>query len=133
MSSPMRLSSELVIIAGREAALTKRTVPKQIEFWAYLGKAVQSTVDYSDLIAVSQGIKKIRVEPVASSAIEPEEVFAELEKSRERGELSKRVTSSAVYYEASISHPGLLDQVDGITGQRRTGMFRNGVFEFIDR
>lgn len=133
MTSPMRLSPELVETAGREAMITKRTIPKQIEFWAYLGKAVQNTVDYSDLIAVSQGLKKIRVEPVASSPIEPEDVFAELEKSREDGELSKRVTSTAVYYEASISHPGLLDQVDRATGQRRTGTFRNGKFEIIAR
>lgn len=133
MASPMRLSPELVEKAKREAMLTKRTVPKQIEFWAYLGKAVQTTVDYSDLIAVSQGLKKIRVEPVASSPTEPEEVFAELEKSRERGELSKRVVSTAVYYEVSINHPGLLDQVDSATGQRRTGTFRNGKFETIAR
>jgi len=132
MANPMRLSPELVEAAERESMLQKRSVPKQIEFWATLGKAVQNVIDYSDVIAVTQGLKKIHVEPVDLPAAAPEDVFADLEKSRESGALAKNVTTAAVYYETSRSRKGMIDRVDSATGERRTGRFRNGQFKAVE-
>lgn len=132
MANPMRLSPELVEAAEREARIQKRSVPKQIEFWAALGKAVQNVIDYSDVIAVTQGLKKIIVEPGKSAAAALGEVFADLEKRRKSGALSKNVTAASFYYETSRSRPGLIDRVNSATGERRTGKFQNGVFEAIE-
>jgi hypothetical protein len=66
MASPLRLNAALIEAAGREGAVQKRSVPRQIEFWAELGKAVESVVGPADVVAVIQGIKKIKVKPVAS-------------------------------------------------------------------
>ena len=131
MASPMRLSPDLVETAARGAAVSKRTVPKQIEHWANLGKMVERMVDYADLIAVDQGIKRIRVETVESFAPEPDDVFGVLEKKRENGELSRDVTQAVLYYEASATQPGLIDQVNATTGERRAGMFKNGDFVVV--
>jgi len=66
---------------------------------------------------------------VKSVAADPADVFNSLEESRKSGELAKKVTSSAVYFEASQRKPGLLDRVHSATGKRQTGRFYNGEFK----
>ena len=129
MASPLRLSAALVEAAEKEGALQKRSAPKQIEFWAELGKAVDGVIDSADVVAVIQGLRKIKVEPVKSMAVDPRDVFDSIETTRESGSLAEKVTSAAVYYEASLSRPGLLDRVSSRTGERQTGQFHKGVFK----
>jgi len=129
MSSPMRLDSSLVAAAKREGAMQKRSIPKQIEFWAELGKAVEHVIGIEDIIAVTQGLKKIKVEPVLSVSVNPDDIFDSLETSRKKGTLSKKVPSAAVYFETSKSQPGLLDRVDSVSGGRKTGQFVGGEFK----
>ncbi|MFH1934574.1 MAG: hypothetical protein ABIN18_23755 [Pseudomonadota bacterium] len=129
MTSPIRLNSTLVAAAEKEGAIQKRSVPKQIEFWAELGKSVARVMDLSDVFAIIQGLKKVKVEPVTSVAVDPRDVFNSLENTRKRGNLAEKVTSSAVYYEASLSQQGLLDRVNSYTGERETGQFHNGEFK----
>jgi hypothetical protein len=129
MASPLRLSAALVEAAEKEGAVQKRSAPKQIEFWAELGKAVDGVIDAADVVAVIQGLRKIKVEPVTSMAVDSRDVFDSLETIRESGGLAEKVTSAAVYYEASLSRPGLLDRVSSRTGERQTGQFHKGVFK----
>jgi hypothetical protein len=129
MASPLRLSAALVEAAEKEGAVQKRSAPKQIEFWAELGKAVDGVIDSADVVAVIQGLRKIKVEPVKSMAVDSRDVFDSLETIRESGGLAEKVTSAAVYYEASLSRPGLLDRVSSRTGERQTGQFHKGVFK----
>jgi hypothetical protein len=128
MASPMRLGSALIAAAEREAAIQKRSVPKQIEFWAELGMAVERTIGVDDVIAVTQGLKRIELESLVSPAVDAAEVFGDLETRRAGGALSGKVTSAAISYEASRSRPGFLDRVHGASGKRETGRFRNGTF-----
>jgi len=128
MANPLRLNHDLVTAAERAGMVQKRSVPKQIEFWATLGKAVENVLDYSDIFAILQGLKKIHIEPVNPASVAPDDVFASLEKRRADGELSPKVTKAVLYYEASRSRPGLLDQVNSATGERKTGQFSNGEF-----
>ena len=129
MPSPLRLSTALVEAAEKEGALQKRSTPKQIEFWAELGKAVDGVIDSADVVAVIQGLKKIKVEPVTSMAVDPRNVFDSLETIRNSGALAEEVTSASVYYETSLSRPGLLDRVSSRTGERQTGQFHKGEFK----
>ncbi len=128
-TSPLRLDSTLVAAAKREGSINKRSAPKQIEFWAELGKAVEKVLDYNDIFAVIQGLKRIKVESVKSEAVDPAEVFDSIETSRNSEELGERVTSAAFYFEASRRQPGLLDRVNSATGERQTGRFYNGEFK----
>ncbi len=45
MSIALKLSAELVEMAKPHAAAEHRSVPKQIEYWARLGKAVDENPD----------------------------------------------------------------------------------------
>ncbi len=129
ITSPVRLDSTLIEAARREGSIRKRTAPKQIELWAELGKAVEVLVDLADVYAVIQGFKKIKVETIESTTVNPDDVFNSLEESRKSGELAKNVTSSAVYFEASQKIPGLIDRVNSASGKRQTGQFHNGEFK----
>jgi hypothetical protein len=127
---PLRLSKSLMVEAERKGLLNKRTVPKQIEYWAELGKTIEKVLSYEDIIAVMEGIKNISVEPLKSQPVDPDEIFNSIEKNRKAKKLSYKLTSAPVYFEASIKHSGLLDRVDAATGKRQSGRFVNG--EFIE-
>ena len=45
MSTTMKLPDDLVEMAKSHAAAQQRTIPKQIEYWARLGKAVEDNPD----------------------------------------------------------------------------------------
>ena len=128
-AKPMRLSRSLVISAEKAGAIHKRTTPKQIEYWAEIGRSVERMINMDDILGVTHGLKKIKIEPFESLPVASKDIFDELEEYRSSGNLSKHVTSSKIYYEASIKHPGLLDKVNTVTGERNTGQFFNGKFE----
>ncbi|VAX30991.1 hypothetical protein MNBD_NITROSPIRAE03-1944 [hydrothermal vent metagenome] len=129
---PIRLDPKLIALAKKEGSIKKRSVPKQIEYWAELGKAVASAIDLKDVYAIIQGFCKLNVETLESNAVDPNKVFDSLEKKRKSGKLSKKVTTSSIYFEASQTKPGLLDRVDTTTGKRQTGRFHNGKFEIYE-
>jgi len=128
-TSPIRLDPTLISAAEREALMQKRSTPKQIEFWADLGRAVERVIDLSDVFAVLQGLKRLKLEYVESAAVDSDDVFSDLQSRAEEGRLSSEVSTSDVYYEASRRQPGMIDRVELATGARQTGQFRNGKFE----
>lgn len=130
-TSPIRLNPSLIEAAERAALVQKRSTPKQIEYWADLGRAVEHVIDLVDVFAVMQGLKKLRIEKADSVIVDSDELFQDLGAQRENGSLSEAVTSSRVYFEASRERPGLLDRVESATGRRQAGSFRNGRFEAV--
>jgi len=128
-TSPIRLDPKLIELAKKEGSTKKRSAPKQIEYWAELGKAVEPVIDLKDAYAILQGFMKLTVESLESKAIDPGEVFNALEEKRKSGKLAEEVTTSSIYFEASKTKPGFLDRVDLTTGKRQTGRFHNGKFE----
>jgi hypothetical protein len=127
MSIPLRLSDQLVHQAEAEARVFKRTAPKQIEYWAELGRLVAHRVNQDEILALMEGLAQIRVEGLASRPVDPDEVVAAVEEQRTGGALSAAVTRAAVVYESSRSRPGMLDRIDA-DGTRETGHFRDGRF-----
>ncbi len=131
---PLRIDQDLAFQAEREARIQNRSKTKQLEYWAKLGKAVSSKLDITDALAVSQGIKTIKLEvtpPAQSIPVDPDAIFDDLENDRTKGALAKNVTSARIYYEASVEHPGYLDRVDTTTQKRETGSFENGEFKAL--
>ena len=127
----LRIDSNLVMQAEREARIENRSKAKQLEHWAKLGRAISSKINIADAFAVAQGIKEIKLEvaqSIQSIAIDSDVIFNDLERDRKKGILSQKVTSARVYYEASLSKKGFLDRVDSVTGKRQTGQFYNGKF-----
>ncbi len=130
----LRIDQDLVFQAAREARIQDRSKTKQLEYWAKLGKAISSKLSISDAFAVSQGIKTIKLEvssSVQSIPIDSDAIFNDLENDRTKGRLAKNVTSAKIYYEASVEHPGYLDRVNSVTGEKQTGTFEHGEFKAL--
>lgn len=127
MSTAIRLDDQLIQAAEAEGAVHKRTPPKQIEYWAEIGKAVSRCVPSGDLLALMQGIAQVNISLPESVSVVPGSIFEQLENDRQQGTLSQKIKKTAYCYETSQTRPGLLDRVEA-DGSRQTGHFRNGEF-----
>lgn len=127
MSIPLRLNDDLVHDAEAEALVNKRSIPKQIEYWAEIGKAISHNVSSSDLLALMQGLAQVQIAPRTASPVDPESVLASLSQAREEGSLRREVSQARLRYEASPTRPGMLDRIHP-DGHRETGHFRDGEF-----
>ena len=128
---PLRIDKEFVDQVSREAKIQNRSRTKQLVHWAKAGQIILSKMDITDLYAVSQGIKKLKLENGQSIKIKTKDILDALEKDRASGDLSGSVTSAKIYYEASVDHPGYLDRVNSVTGKRESGSFHNGEFKVL--
>lgn len=127
ISSPLRLDHKLVAAATAMGNLFKRTTPRQIEYWAELGRAVERELDAETVIALREGLAKLRVEPIQSMPVAADDVFANLDAMRDSGALSASVSSAKLRYQASTAAPGLLEQIHS-DGTRVLGRFSKGQF-----
>jgi len=130
-NSPIRLEKNLMTAAQSAGIVHKRTASEQIEYWADLGKSVSKIIDPETLIAFKSGLAKLSVEKINAEAIDSDGVFKQLERQRSSGELSHKVTSTSLKYQASKAYPGLLEQVDS-EGNHTVGNFNNGKFVVFD-
>lgn len=104
-----------------------RSAAEQIEYWADIGRKVSKRINLETLLEVEAGLAKITVEKTSPVTIDPDQVFAALDRNRESGALSEAVAAGRIRYQASRTQPGLLEQVhpDGVVV---TGQFEHGLF-----
>jgi hypothetical protein len=132
ISTPLRLDAELLRSATAAARLHKRSVPRQIEYWAEIGRAVEGEVSAEDLLALREGLAKLAVDRRVSAPVAPDDVCADLARARRSGSLADRVCESPVRYQSAPDHPGLLERIDG-DGGRALGRFEGGAFVKVRR
>jgi hypothetical protein len=126
--SPLRLQEELIRAASIDGPRLHRSIAEQVEYWAELGRKVSKVIDPDDLLAVSAGIATINIVKVAVPDVDPEDVFASLDEDHRTGRLAKSIAQrSPVRYQASRSHPGMLERIDE-QGSVSVGQFRDGEF-----
>lgn len=126
-ASPVRLQEELMQAARLTGARLHRSAAEQVEYWASLGRQISNFVEPDALLKVASGLARLKIEPTVSQPVDSDAVFAAVEADRRSGELSKKVTTAAIRYQASTTHPGYLEQIDE-NGVRTIGTFQNGVF-----
>ncbi|SEG89124.1 TA system antitoxin ParD family protein [Marinobacterium lutimaris] len=127
-SSPMRLQQSLVKAAQAAGRFEHRSAAEQIEFWADVGKRLTSHLSAIELMELSVGLAKIKVEPAADPFVNPDDVFTQIEAERSTGTLNQGITTSSVRYQTSSRFPGKLERIDA-NGEVMVGMFHNGVFQ----
>ena len=126
MGRPIRISDEMMHLAEADSVLSKRTPPKQIEFWAEIGRRIEQQLTQSDLTVLLQGFATVSLAPPDVVRVDPQSVFDQVDAVRDNGTLADEVTQAPVRYETSPSHPGYIDRLTN--GQRETGRFHNGEF-----
>jgi hypothetical protein len=125
--SPVRLENSLMNAASVAGLTMHRSAAEQIEYWADIGRKVAKIIDPETLLAVQAGLATLRVEPVLPSAVDPDAVFATLDRKRHSGALSEAIATGAVRYQASITRPGSLEACFP-DGRIELGQFISGQF-----
>ncbi|MAD44380.1 MAG: hypothetical protein CMI02_20225 [Oceanospirillaceae bacterium] len=126
-SSPVRLESNLMTAAAVAGSTLHRSAAEQIEYWADLGRKVAKVVNPDVLLSVQAGLATLRVEHTVPSPVDPDDVFAALDRERDSGALSEAIAAGSVRYQASATHPGLLEACYP-DGRIEVGQFINGQF-----
>lgn len=112
MTKPIRLNPEFMSEVERYAALEHRSLPKQVEYWASLGKIVARHLRPEDSLALMQGLVTIRIEHTEPQGVDVDDVLARLEADSHSGRLPNLVTGSAFRYGIDPTDPGRLVRVD---------------------
>ena len=119
MSQPVKMSDALVLDARLMGEVTQRSIAGQIEFWARLGRAVETLLRGDQMLALSKaGIVKTLSECLRA---------ADLPEGRQR--LAEHLQSLPYpHYEPAAGSAGLLVQIDA-NGKRTLGKFVSRKFQ----
>ena len=118
MPQPVKLSDDLVMDARVTGDLAQRSIAGQVEFWARLGRAVESLMRADHVLA----LKRRGDERPLSKCLE----LAETAEGREL--LAAHLAARPFpHFEAAVEQPGVLIKIDE-DGTRTAGRFVNRVF-----
>ena len=126
-ASPIRLQKDLMDDATLTGERYHRSAAEQVEYWASIGRRISNDIDADTLLSIAAGLVRIQVEPVYGKAIDPEQVFENLERERKQDSLSDKVTRSSIKYQASSDYPGYLERINE-NNDISIGQFKDGKF-----
>lgn len=126
-NKPVRISDEFLAEAKIAAEREMRSVPKQVEYWADIGKLVASVLDPSTLAAVRAGTLTVTAVTKPSRPVDVDQVLADLEHDRAEGTLVESVTRASRVYQVDPSDPERVQRIDA-AGNRQSGQFVDGRF-----
>jgi len=98
MSKPIRIEPTILERATVEGRIYRRSPPKQIEFWAEIGRQVSSMVDSKDLFAVFSGAASIAITHNTSQPVSTVDVLEGMHVDRLSGALQNSVTTALAIY-----------------------------------
>lgn len=127
MSIPIRVSDELMEDAKQQVKMSLRSVTKQIEFWANIGKEAEMNMTPADIAALVNGEVEIKVLRKKSEPIDFENVFGEIESDRKSGKIKEKVIKDNIWYEENNKIPGMFFRMTK-EGGKTLGKFVDGKF-----
>ena len=127
MSIPIRVSDELMEDAKQQVKMSLRSVTKQIEFWANIGKEAEMNMTPADIAALVNGEVEIKVLRKKSEPIDFENVFSEIESDRKSGKIKEKVIKDNIWYEENNKIPGMFFRMTK-EGGKTLGKFVDGKF-----
>ncbi len=118
MSQPVKISDDLVLEARTVAAVARRSIAGQVEFWACLGKSIEPLLRGDRALALQRtGAARSLAESIHS-------VDTDVGRDRVRSYLESRPFP---HFEACQDAAGMLVRIDE-DGTRTRGRFINRVF-----
>ncbi len=122
MSQPVKLSDDLVIEARLTSELAERSIAGQIEFWAQLGRVVETLLQGGQLLAMRRAGADQPLSACLESVDSPEG------RQRVADYLQKQPFP---HYEPAPEAPGMLVRIEE-DGTRTVGRFVNRKFKAVD-
>ncbi|MCK5883966.1 MAG: hypothetical protein KAG61_09770 [Bacteriovoracaceae bacterium] len=124
----VRLNESLVESAERSSAILFRTAPKQIEYWASIGRKIESTLRPSEIAKIIDGSASVTtVEETSMEDFSLDAVNEDIEFKRSAGTLKKALVGSDFWYDISKEHEGYLERINS-DGEVTVGKFSEGKF-----
>jgi len=121
MSQPVKVSDALVLDARLMGEATQRSIAGQIEFWARLGRAVETLLRGDQMLALCQAGKARPLSACLSSVSSAEG----------RRRLATHLQSQPYpHYEPAPDRPGLLVRIEA-DGKRTVGRFVQRTFRAV--
>src|SRR5690349_20279000 len=121
MNQPVKVSDALVLDARLMGEATQRSIAGQIEFWARLGRAVETLLRGDQLLALSKAGKAKPLSACLNS----------IDSAEGRKRLAKHLQSLPYpHYQPAPDSPGLLVRTEA-NGRRTTGRFVNRKFQEV--
>lgn len=119
MGQPVKVSDELLLDARLAADALERSIAGQIEFWARLGRVVESVLEGSTVQALCR-----------SGAVQPlSAALKSVDTPKGRQRVFKYLQQRPYpHYESAPKRPGLLIRIDA-KGKRTLGRFVNRQFQ----
>jgi hypothetical protein len=117
MSQPVKVSDALVLDARLMGEATQRSIAGQIEFWARIGRAVETVLRGDQLLALSKAAKVKPLSACLQSADSPQ-----------GRQLLTEHLNSLPYPHYEPAPRGLLVRIEA-NGKRTTGRFVNRKFQ----
>lgn len=119
MSQPVKVSDALVLDARLMGEATQRSIAGQIEFWARLGRAVETLLRGDQMLALCKAGK---ARPLSSC-------FESIDSAHGVKRLAEHLQSLPYpHYEPAPDSRGLLVRIEA-SGKRTTGRFVNRKFQ----
>jgi hypothetical protein len=118
MSQPVKLSDNLVLEARLAGELEERSIARQVEFWARLGRSVELLLEGQQVLALC---RNANVRPLSACL---ESVDSPAGRRRVAGFLQSQPFP---HYQPHPDRPGMLVRIDA-DGQRTVGRFVNRQF-----
>ncbi len=122
MSQPVKLSDELVLDARITSKLAERSIARQIEYWAQMGRAIEPLLRGAQALALRQA----GADRPLSECLEA--VDSPAGRRRVMDTLDRQPFP---HYEAAPDDSGLLVRIDA-DGTRTVGRFVNRQFQAAD-
>ncbi|MEN0058337.1 MAG: hypothetical protein AAGB31_05845 [Bdellovibrio sp.] len=127
MSIPIRVSNELLEDAKKQIKMSYRSLTKQIEFWAQIGKEAEVNMTPADVAALVNGEIEIKVLRKKSEPIDFDKVFDDVEADRKAGTIKAKVLKDKIWYEENPKSPGTFFRMTN-EGEKTLGKFLEGKF-----
>ncbi|OFZ30698.1 MAG: hypothetical protein A2622_13600 [Bdellovibrionales bacterium RIFCSPHIGHO2_01_FULL_40_29] len=127
MSIPIRVSDELLEDAKQQIKMSYRSLTKQIEFWAQIGKEAEINMTPADVAALVSGEAEIKVLRKKSEPVDFDSVFDEVESDRKTGIIKSKVIKDEVWYEENPKKLGMFFRMTS-EGEKTLGQFSDGKF-----
>ena len=118
MGQPIKLSENLVLDARVVGETSERSIASQIEFWARLGRAVESVLRTETVLRLKKRGEAVPLSAALSSVDTPSG------RERVRAQLASR---QYPHFEPAVDRPGLIVKIDE-DGTRTVGRFVNRQF-----
>jgi hypothetical protein len=122
MGQPVKLSDELILNARLTSELAERSIAGQIEFWAQLGRAVESLLQGSQVLALRR----------AGAIVPLSKCLESVDSTDGRRRVAEYLHRQPFpHYEAASDSPGMLVRINE-DGTRTLGRFVNRQFKEAD-